>query len=104
MTAGKIAAWSRAQAGSLPRQFALVVAIVVAPVLIALVVVGALMVVSQHGAALLAAIVAAAGLVAIVAARLVAGGILRDVQAIRDGLMAVGRGNRDVRIETSAND
>jgi signal transduction histidine kinase len=104
VTVSRIAAWSRARAGSLPRQFALVVAIVVAPVLIALVVVGALMVVSQHGAALLAAIVAAAGLVAIVAARLVAGSILRDVQAIRDGLMAVGRGKRDVRIETSAND
>ena len=94
----------RARAGSLPRQFALVVAIVVAPVLIALLVVGSLMVVSKHGAALLAAIVAAAGLVAIIAARLVAGGILRDVQSVRDGLIAVGRGQRTVRIETSAND
>jgi len=102
--ARNLSAWARARAGTLPRQFALVVAIVVAPVLLALVVVGALMVVSQHGAALLAVIVAAAGLVAIVAARLVAGGILRDVTAIRDGLMAVGRGNRDVRIETSAHD
>jgi signal transduction histidine kinase len=99
-----IAAWARSWAGSLPRQFALVVAIVVAPVLVALVVVGSLMVVSDQSAALVAAIVAAAGLVAIVAARLVAGGILRDVEAIRDGLMAVGRGRREVRIETSAND
>jgi signal transduction histidine kinase len=104
MTVRKISAWSRSRAGSLPRQFALVVAIVVAPVLIALAVVGALMVVSQRDAALLALIVALAGLVAIVAARFVAGGILRDVQTIRDGLMAVGRGKRDVRIETSAND
>ena len=86
------------------RQFALAVAIVVAPVLIALVVVGSLMVVSDRGAALVAAIVAAAGLVAVVAARLVAGGILHDVQAIRDGLAAVGAGQRDVRIETSADD
>jgi signal transduction histidine kinase len=99
-----VVGWVRARAGSLPRQFALVVAIVVAPVLIALFVAGSLMVVSQHGAALLAAIVAAAGLVAIIAARLVAGGILRDVQAVRDGLVAVGRGQRQVRIETSAND
>jgi signal transduction histidine kinase len=104
MTASKIAAWSRARAGSLPRQFALVVAIVVAPVLVALVVVWSLMVVSDREAALAAAIVAVAGLIAIIAARLVAGGILHDVQAIRDGLTAVGRGNRDVRIETSAND
>jgi signal transduction histidine kinase len=100
----RIAAWARMCAGSLPRQFALVVAIVVAPVLVALVVVWSLMVVSDREAALAAAIVAVAGLVAIVAARFVAGGILRDVQAIRDGLTAVGRGNRNVRIETSAHD
>jgi signal transduction histidine kinase len=77
---------------------------VVAPVLIALAVVGSLMVVSVPNAELLAAIVVAAGLVAIIAARIVAGGMLRDVQSIRDGLMAVGRGRREVRIETSAHD
>ena len=104
MIVRRIAGWARERAGSLPRQFALVVAIVVAPVLVALVVVGSLMVVSDRGAALVAAIVAAAGLVAIIAARLVAGGILRDVEAIRDGLVAVGRGKREVRIETSAHD
>jgi signal transduction histidine kinase len=94
----------RTRLGSLRWQFALVVAIVVAPVLIALVVGGTLMVVSDRSAALVAALVAAAGLLAIVAARVVAGGILHDVQAIRDGLAAVGRGQRDVEIETSAHD
>ncbi len=89
MSARTLSAWARARAGSLPRQFALVVAIVVAPVLVALAVVGSLMVVSVPNAELLAAIVVAAGLVAIVAARIVAGSILRDVNAIRDGLMAV---------------
>jgi len=44
----KIAAWARVRAGSLPRQFALVVAIVVAPVLVALVVVCSQMVVSDR--------------------------------------------------------
>ena len=48
--------------------------------------------------ALVAAIVAAAGAGRDRRARLVAGGILRDVEAIRDGLAAVGRGERDVRI------
>ena len=104
MTTRKLSGWARARAGSLPRQFALVVGIVVAPVLVALAVVGSLMVVSVPNAELLAAIVVAAGLVAIVAARSVAGGILRDVNAIRDGLTAVGRGGREVRIETSAHD
>jgi signal transduction histidine kinase len=94
----------RGRAGSLSRQFALVVAIVVAPVLVALVVVGLLMVVSGHDAALVALIVAVAGVVAVIAAKLVADGILRDVEAIRDGLTAVGRGEREVHIDTSVRD
>jgi len=104
MTSRGPVGWIRARAGSLRRQFALVVAIVVAPVLIGLVVGDALMVVSGRGVVIVAAIVIGAGLIAIVAARTVTGGILRDVQAIRDGLSAVGRGRRDVTIETSAHD
>ena len=100
----RLAAWIRARAGSLRRQFALVVAIVVAPVLVALIVGDALMVVSTRGVVIVAVIVIGAGLVAILAARTVAGGIMRDVEAIRDGLVAVGRGRREVTIETSAHD
>ena len=98
------AARVRSYAGPLSRQFSLVVAIVVTPVLVALVVVSWLMVVSGHAAVLVALIVAAAGLVAFLGSRVIAGGILRDVQAIRDGLMSVGRGDRDVRITTDARD
>ena len=94
----------RIAAGSLPRQLALAVAIVVAPVLVALVVVALLMVISGHAAALVAVIVAGAGALAVFAAKFLAGGILRDVDAIRDGLNAVGAGERDVVIETGAND
>ena len=100
----RLAAWIRARAGSLRRQFALVVAIVVAPVLVALIVGDALMVVSTRGVVIVAVIVIGAGLVAILAARTVAGGIMGDVEAIRDGLVAVGRGQREVTIETSAHD
>jgi signal transduction histidine kinase len=96
--------WIRGRAGSLRRQFALVVAIVVAPVLVALVVGDALMVVSERGVAVVAGIVIGAGLIAIIAARTVAGGIMRDIEAVRDGLVAVGRGRREVKIETTAND
>ena len=74
---------TRTWAGSLPRQFALAVAVVVAPVLVALVVIGLLMVISGHDALLIALIVLGAGALAIVAARLIAGGILRDVETIR---------------------
>ena len=96
--------WVRSRAGSLSRQFALVVAIAVAPVLAALVVVSVLMVVSGHEAVLVAAVVVLAGVLAAIGAKLVANGILRDVETIRDGLRAVGRGERDVSIETSARD
>jgi signal transduction histidine kinase len=99
-----LAARVRTRAGSLSRQFALTVAIVVAPVLVALAVVGQLMVVSEPDALLLAAIVLAAGIVAVVAARRLARGILRDVHSIRDGLSAVRQGRRDVHIETTAGD
>jgi signal transduction histidine kinase len=94
----------RAWAGSLRRQLALAVAIVVAPVLIALFVVGQLMVVSDHDAVLLGVIVLAAGAVAVLGARLIAWGMLRDVEAIRAGLSAVGLGEREVRIETAVDD
>jgi signal transduction histidine kinase len=94
----------RARLGSLSRQFALAVAIVVAPVLVALVVIAILMVVSNHAAVLVAIIVVVAGLVAIGVAQLLARGILRDVEAIRDGLAEVGQGSRDVTIETGARD
>jgi signal transduction histidine kinase len=94
----------RAWVGPLSRQVALAVAIVVAPVLVALVVIAVLMVVSNHQAVLVAVIVVVAGTVAIGVAKLLADGILRDIHAIRDGLGAVSRGDRNVVIETSARD
>ena len=99
-----IVARVRAGTGSLSRQFALAVAIVVAPVLLALVVVSWLMVVSGHAAILVGAIVVAAGVLAVAGAKLLADGILGDVTAIRDGLEAVRLGEREVRIATTADD
>jgi signal transduction histidine kinase len=99
-----IVARMRAGAGSLSRQFALAVAIVVAPVLLALVVVSWLMVVSGHAAILVGAIVVAAGVIAVAGAKWLADGILGDVNAIRDGLEAVRLGERKVQIATTADD
>ena len=101
---GAIVARVRERAGSLSRQFALAVAIVVAPVLLALVVVSWLMVVSGHAAILVGAIVVAAGVLAVGGAKLLADGILGDVTAIRDGLEAVRLGERQVRIATTSDD
>jgi signal transduction histidine kinase len=90
--------------GSLARQFALTVAIVVAPVIAALVVIVELMGITVGEAEEIAAIVLGSGAVAILAARLLARGILRDINAIRDGLGLVSRGDRHVSIKTSARD
>ena len=94
----------RSAAGSLSRQLALVVVIAMAPVLAALVVVSLLMVVSGHAALLVAAIVVGAGVLACLGARLIAGDIVADVATIRDGLRAVGGGDRTVTIATDARD
>ena len=104
MSGSGLVARVRRWAGTLPRQLALAVAIAVTPVLVALLVIGLLMVLSGHDVALVAAIVVAAGVLGAIAAKLIAGAILDDVESIRDGLGAVGRGQRDVVIETTARD
>jgi signal transduction histidine kinase len=92
------------RAGPLSRQFTLAIAIVVAPVLFALVLVGLLMFVPGKDAALVALLVAFVGIVAVVAAKRVADSIMSDVETIRDGLAAVGQGERELRIATRADD
>jgi signal transduction histidine kinase len=92
------------RAGPLSRQFTLAIAIVVAPVLFALVLVGLLMFVPGKDAALVALLVAFVGIVAVVAAKRVADSIMSDVETIRDGLVAVGQGERELRIATRAED
>jgi signal transduction histidine kinase len=94
----------RRRAGPLSHQFAFVVVIGAVPVLVALVVFSLLMLVSGHVAGLVGVIVVGVGGLALVGSRLIAGGILRDVEAIRDGLMAVGRGEQEVTITTEARD
>lgn len=94
----------RRRLGPLGRQFGLAVAIMVGQALAAVVAVAALMFVSDSDAVLVSLIVAFTGLVSVLAARQLAGGVLRDVQALRDGLEAVAQGRRDVRIATSGRD
>jgi signal transduction histidine kinase len=106
LAAGQALALARehGRAGPLSRQFTLAIAIVVAPVLFALVLVGLLMFVPGKDAALVALLVAFVGIVAVVAAKRVADSIMSDVETIRDGLVAVGQGERELRIATRAED
>jgi signal transduction histidine kinase len=99
-----LAAARRRRLGPLSRQFGAAVAIAVGQLLVAVVVIVGLMFVSEHDGLLIVCIAAFAGLVAVRAAQLFAGGVLRDVEAVRDGLAAVERGERDVRISTGSRD
>ena len=104
LVAVRLASTRRRRLGPLWRQFAFAVAIMVGQALIAVVVAAKLMFVSDEDAVLVSLIVAFTGLVAVVAAQVLAGGVLRDVEHVRDGLTAVGEGRRDVEITTSGRD
>ncbi len=102
--AARLAAARRRRLGTLGRQFGLAVAIMVGQALIAVVAIALLMFVSDEDALLVSLIVAFTGLVAFVAAQILAGGVLHDVEHVRDALVAVGEGRRDLRITTSGSD
>ncbi len=99
-----VLARSRGRAGPLSRQFAFAAAIVIAPLLLALVVIGLLMFASSHDVELVGLIVVFVGVIAVVAGQRLAAAIMHDVEAVRDGLAAVGRGERKLRISTAGSD
>jgi signal transduction histidine kinase len=89
---------------TLSHQFNAGIALAVSQMLVAVVAIAALMFVSAEDAFMVAVIVAFSGAIAWRAARLMTVGILRDVEAVRDGLTAVGEGARDVQIQARAED
>jgi signal transduction histidine kinase len=95
---------SRRRFTSLRRQFAFSAAVVVGVILIAVLAASQLMFVSEHDALLVSAIVLGAGLVALRVGDLVARGVARDVGTVSTGLEAVGRGERGVRLRSTARD
>jgi signal transduction histidine kinase len=89
---------------SLSGQLALLACITVAPVVVGLVVLSTMMVISDHAVVLVSAIVVAAAVLAVTGAWLFSRTLGADLDAVRDGLEAVGAGERRFRITTSAND
>jgi len=89
---------------SLAGQLALLACVTVAPVVAGLIVLSTLMVISDHAVVLVSAIAVASALLAVSGAWLFSRTLGGDLDAIRDGLEAVGAGERQLRIETSAND
>ena len=84
----------RPRLGPLRRQFAVGVAIAVGQLVVLAVLAAQLMFVSTHDAVLLMVVVVFAGVVAVRAAQLFAANAMRDVEALRDTLVAVGEGSR----------
>jgi signal transduction histidine kinase len=84
--------------GPLSRQLAIVIALVIGPLLLTLLILGLMMFVSSKDAALVGVIVALAGVVGIAAARRLAGKLAADVATVRDGLLAVGGGEREIKL------
>ena len=99
-----LATRNRDHLGSLRRQFALIAAIAAGQLVVTALVFALLMFLSPHDAMLAVVVGAFCGAVALVAARLLAGGVLADVERVRDGLEAVGGGERQVDFSTGAHD
>jgi signal transduction histidine kinase len=91
-------------AGPRTRPLGIVIALVIGPLLATLLILGLLMFVSSRDAALVGVIVALAGVAGIIAARRVANALAAEVAAVRDGLVAVGSGERDIDLQPTGTD
>ncbi len=94
----------RAVAGRLAEQFAAGIALTVGVVTVGVGAVAVAMFLSPHDALVMAILLIFAGGLNAYAAWVLARGVLRDVEAVRDGVRAVGDGERELRIHTGARD
>jgi len=94
----------RAVAGPLSRQFAAGVGVIVALVALGVSAVALLMFLSSHDALLMVLLLAFSGGLIAYSASVLAAGVMRDLEAVRYGVHAVGEGSRDIRISTEARD
>lgn len=98
LAVAELLAARRRAIGSLRRQALLAVVVAVALVIAAVAAFSQAMLVSSHDALVIGLASLFAGLVGVLAGRRVLAGALDDLDAVRDGLVAVGEGRRDVRI------
>ena len=99
-----LVAGRRERLGPLRRQFSFAIVVAVAQMLLIALVVAFFMFLSFHDALMMSVVVAFTGVMAVRAAQLMSAGVLRDVETVRDGLSAVGRGARDVDLRTAGHD
>jgi len=91
-------------AGPLSRQFAAGVGVIVALVALGVSAVALLMFLSSHDALLMVLLLVFAGGLIAYSASVLASGLMRDIESVRDGVRAVGEGSRDIEIATEGND
>jgi signal transduction histidine kinase len=94
----------RRAVGRLSRQLAVGIGLTVVLVDLGVGVVALLMFLSAHDALVMGLLLAFAGALTAYSALVLAGGVLGDIEAVRDGVRAVGEGRRDVEIRTGADD
>jgi signal transduction histidine kinase len=94
----------RAAAGPLSRQLAAGVGIAVALVTLGVGAIALLMFLSAHDAFVMGLLLVFAGGLTAYSASVLAGGVMEDIAAVRDGVRAVGEGRRDLEIRTEGRD
>jgi signal transduction histidine kinase len=103
VAAHAIAARRRAL-GGLTRQFAAGVGVSIALAVIGVIVIGLLMFVSPHDTLMMVVLLVFAGALSAYTVSVVARRIMDDIDAVGDGVQAVGAGARELTIQTAAND
>jgi signal transduction histidine kinase len=104
LVAGALLVARRERLGGLRRQFAIGGTVVVAQAVLAVLAGALLMFVSAHDAVVLVVLVVFAGLVASSTARVVARGVMADIDSLRTTLEAVGEGSREPDAATNSRD
>jgi len=99
-----LAAARRRRLGSLRRQFSFTIAIAAGQIVVAVIVFAELMFTANHDAVIIIALAAFAAVITARAVALFAAGVMRDVEQVRDGLAAVGSGDRSPVLRTEGQD
>ena len=94
----------RGRAGSLSRQFVVGVGLVVGAALLGVGVLASVLFVSSHDAFTMALLLAFAGALSAYSAWLLANSVMRDIRTVRDGIVAIGKGDHPPKMDTTPGD
>ncbi len=104
LAGAELAVRNRGRIGPLPRQLVAMLGITVGQLLAIVVAFSLLMFVSAEDAVLIMLAVAFSAAIGIRASQLMLAEVLADIEAVRDALVAVGAGDRDLRVSNGSRD